>query len=40
MGRILGKLILAGLAFAAGLTWGIMAEAAEAGVPLSSLFGL
>ncbi|MDX1294563.1 MAG: hypothetical protein R3265_17225 [Hyphomonas sp.] len=40
MGRILGKLILAGLAFAAGLTWGIMAEAAEAGVPLSSLLGL
>ncbi|WP_291075036.1 hypothetical protein [Hyphomonas sp.] len=39
MGRILGKLVLAGIAFAAGITWGVIAEAAEAGVPLSALAG-
>ena len=29
MGRILGKLFLAGIAFAAGITWGVIAEAAD-----------
>jgi len=39
MGRILGKLVIATIAFAAGITWAIIAEATEAGVPLSSLLG-
>ncbi|MEH6742515.1 hypothetical protein [Hyphomonas sp.] len=39
MGRILGKFVVASVAFAAGITWGIVADAAEAGVPFSSLLG-
>ena len=39
MGRILGKFVVAGIAFAAGITWAIVADAAEAGIPFSSLLG-
>jgi hypothetical protein len=40
MGRILGKFIVAGAAFVAGITWGIVADATEAGIPISALLGL
>ena len=39
MGRILGKFVVAGFAFAAGITWGIVADAAEAGIPIRTLLG-
>lgn len=32
MGRIFAKLFIAAIAFSAGITWGIVAEAMEAGV--------
>lgn len=40
MGRIIGKFVVAGVAFCAGVTWGILTEAAEAGVHLSQLLGM
>ena len=40
MGRIIGKLAIATIAFAAGITWAIIAEANDAGVPLTSLIGI
>lgn len=38
MRRILTKLSVCSLAFGAGIVWGVVAEAAEAGVPLTQLF--